>query len=161
MGGDYSLTYAQICRASLYLQHRPTMPFIITSKDTFDQLPGRRHPGPTYIAATAIEASSGVAPVVVGKPSRVLAESLIAEHALDPLRTCMIGDRLDSDIVFGNIAGFTSLLVMSGVTSKEEIEQLVHAELVRSRADDIGAEPSLSLPNCCVGSLADLLSYDD
>ena len=80
----------------------------------------------------------------------------------------MIGDRLDSDIVFGNIAGFTSLVLLvipeshlRGFKIKDEVERLVHAELLRSRTDDIGAEPSLSLPNCCVGSLADLLSYDD
>lgn len=117
VSSDYALNFSQICRASLYLQQRPRMPFLTSSNDSFDQLNGRRFPGPTHIAAHAIAASSLVEPVVTGKPSMALAQHLIKEHGLDPARTAMIGDRLDSDIEFGNGAGFTSVLVQTGVTS--------------------------------------------
>ena len=36
---------------------------------------------------------------------------LIARHALDARRTCMVGDRLDTDVAFGRASGMRTLLV--------------------------------------------------
>jgi len=40
-------------------------------------------------------------------------------------RLCMVGDRLDTDIEFGNLYGLTTILVLSGVTDRAEVESLV------------------------------------
>ena len=45
-------------------------------------------------------------------------------QGLDPSRTCMVGDRLDTDILFGRESGMATLLVHSGVTSPEMVAQL-------------------------------------
>lgn len=62
--------------------------------------------------------------VVAGKPSKFLVELLVSQHGLDPARTCMFGDRLSTDIEFGNEASFGSVLVLSGTTSVEQAAAL-------------------------------------
>jgi ribonucleotide monophosphatase NagD (HAD superfamily) len=124
LGGDYSFTYAGICHASLYLQkHDTTLPYLASSMDAFDQLGDRRHPGPTAIMAFGIEQATGRRPVVVGKPSAVLAEALTREHGLTAANTLMVGDRLDSDIAFGKNGGFRTALVLTGVTDQAALDQ--------------------------------------
>jgi 4-nitrophenyl phosphatase/phosphoglycolate phosphatase len=43
---------------------------------------------------------------------------------LERSRICMVGDRLDTDIVFGADNGLQSLLVLSGVTSEMKLLSL-------------------------------------
>ena len=44
--------------------------------------------------------------------------AVLAEHGLDASRTVMVGDRLDTDMAFGNAGGLRTLLVLSGVTAE-------------------------------------------
>ena len=77
-------------------------------------------PGAGTIVA-AIQTAVRQAPVVIGKPSP---EVLIqAAHELDatPDQTVMIGDRLDTDILAGNRAGMLTAMVLTGVSSADEI----------------------------------------
>jgi 4-nitrophenyl phosphatase len=48
-------------------------------------------------------------------------EAIFAEHKLEPSKTCMIGDRLNTDIEFGLNGGIDTLCVLTGITSKEEL----------------------------------------
>lgn len=60
-----------------------------------------------------------VAPQVAGKPQRpLLDETRLRVEGEHPL---MVGDRLDTDIEGANRAGVASLLVLTGVTSPEEV----------------------------------------
>ena len=49
----------------------------------------------------------------------------------------MIGDRMDTDIVAGLEAGLETILVLSGVTSREEVERFPYrpSRIVDSVAD--------------------------
>lgn len=128
LGGDYAFTYAALCRASLCLQPQqqppgaPPLPFLCTSLDAFDSLGDRKFPGPTAIMAYGIEQTTGRTPVVVGKPSTVLAAALVRAHGLEPARVVMVGDRLDSDIAFGKNGGFVTALVRTGVTDQAALQ---------------------------------------
>lgn len=49
---------------------------------------------------------------------------LLRTLALDPRRTAIVGDRLDTDIALGRRAGLQTLLVGTGVSSVEEVGRL-------------------------------------
>jgi 4-nitrophenyl phosphatase len=62
---------------------------------------------------------------VAGKPSTSLLDIIDAAGGLDRSRACMVGDRLDTDIVFGNAGGLSStLLVYTGVTHPADVDAL-------------------------------------
>ena len=72
----------------------------------------------------ALEYCSGRQSINVGKPSKMLSDLIAKDHDLDPKRCLFVGDRLDTDIRFGNENGMASLLVMSGVTTAEKLRHL-------------------------------------
>ncbi|KAF1794791.1 Nitrophenylphosphatase-like domain [Phytophthora cactorum] len=64
---------------------------------------------------------------VCGKPSQDLLQTIIATYKLDPSRTCMVGDRLSTDIEFGNAGGLNTLLVLTGITHESELGSIENA----------------------------------
>lgn len=73
---------------------------------------------------------------VLGKPSQNMLDTILRRFSLNPDKTCMVGDRLDTDILFGKRGGVKTILVLSGVTGKDEWEgHEVQADYV---ADVIG-----------------------
>nr|XP_016433186.1 PREDICTED: phosphoglycolate phosphatase 1B, chloroplastic-like [Nicotiana tabacum] len=65
----------------------------------------------------AILGSTKREPLVVGKPSTFMMDYLANEFNIQKSQICMVGDRLDTDILFGQNGGCKTLLVLSGVTS--------------------------------------------
>lgn len=75
----------------------------------------------TFIAA--LEAATGrEIDLVVGKPSLISAQAAIDHLGLDSGSCYMIGDRLETDIKMGNDAGMSSVLVLTGVSTREMAE---------------------------------------
>lgn len=65
----------------------------------------------------------GREPEVFGKPSAKMMDAIEGKFELQRERTCMVGDRLDTDIRFGIEGGLGgTLMVLTGVTKKEELE---------------------------------------
>jgi len=62
-----------------------------------------------------------------GKPSDALLWLLRSAYGVDVSDTLMIGDTLQTDIMFGNRGGMATLLVMSGVTTQAEFESAARA----------------------------------
>merc|ERR1712205_208838 len=60
-------------------------------------------------------------PTLVGKPSPLMIDYMEKKFGLDRSRICMVGDRLDTDILFGNDNGLKSCLTLSGVTTEEKL----------------------------------------
>lgn len=69
----------------------------------------------------AIKGSSQREPTVVGKPEGFMLADIANKFGLKPDQICMVGDRLDTDVMFGKNGGLTTLLVLSGVTTEEEL----------------------------------------
>ncbi len=69
--------------------------------------------------------------VVVGKPSPAMFLEAARILGTEPAETGMIGDRLDTDILGGERAGFVTVLVLTGVTRPEEAEHAaIKADIV-------------------------------
>lgn len=65
---------------------------------------------------------AGCKATIAGKPSKLLVELMQATYGLDPATTIMVGDRIDTDVEFGNAAGVSTALVLTGVTSGADFE---------------------------------------
>lgn len=118
IGFDGRFCYYKLAMASMYLRYQKGCKFVATNKDasypdTHCFVPG----GGSLVQS--LETGSGRKPdVVAGKPSSSLLDLIVTATGIDRARTCMVGDRLDTDILFGNSGGLgSSLLVLTGVSS--------------------------------------------
>ncbi|MDY6770851.1 MAG: HAD-IIA family hydrolase [Candidatus Nanohaloarchaea archaeon] len=84
-------------------------------------LPGEDGPLPgTGTIVAACEAMLGEEAEVIGKPSLTAAETATSLVDAEPEGCLMIGDRCNTDIVMGKNAGMTTVLVLTGVTDRQE-----------------------------------------
>ena len=86
---------------------------------------------------TAVSKACGGWPRIAGKPETALhRETMLRTGAKNPL---VVGDRLDTDIEGANRAGVDSLLVLTGVTTREEAEAAEGVHKATYIADDLRA----------------------
>lgn len=117
-GLDFHINYLKIALGFAYLQ-RGAM-FLATNVDSTLPNAHALFPGAGAISASLIK-SFGKEPTALGKPSQAMMEAIEGKFKLDRNRTCMVGDRLDTDIKFGiegKLGG--TLAVLTGVSKKEE-----------------------------------------
>ncbi len=68
-----------------------------------------------------LETATGVKPIFIGKPGPALFQEAMTRLQAKPENTAMVGDRLTTDIAGGIAAGIYTILVLSGVTQKEDL----------------------------------------
>jgi 4-nitrophenyl phosphatase len=117
-GLDFHVSYATLYHASRLA--RDGALFVGSNPDRTIPTPDGLAPGAGSILA-AIEAASGVSPVVVGKPNAIMFEQALKQLGAKPDETAMIGDRLETDILGGQRAGLKTALVLSGVTQRADL----------------------------------------
>jgi NagD protein len=110
--------------------------FIATNPDPTGPSPGGPLPATGSVAAL-ITRATGVEPYFVGKPNPLMMRSALNALEAHSETTAMIGDRMDTDIVAGLEAGLHTILVLSGVTTREEAERFPYrpSRIVDSVAD--------------------------
>lgn len=118
-GMDRQFTYEKMARANHWI--RQGVPFIGTNPDKTFPVPDGLAPGAGSILA-AIEAASGVQPVIIGKPSPYLYQIAMEQIGVSPQETLAVGDRLETDILGGQRAGMRTALVLSGVSTQEQLK---------------------------------------
>ncbi|CAO3675129.1 unnamed protein product [Umbelopsis vinacea] len=121
VGLDININYYKYCKAFTYLRNDPKRLFLLTNADSTFPTHGSLFPGAGSIASPLITALEREPDAILGKPAQNMLQSILAEYNLDPKKTCMIGDRLDTDIDFGNRGGLTTLCVLTGVTSESKL----------------------------------------
>ncbi|MGA9350419.1 MAG: TIGR01457 family HAD-type hydrolase [Anaerolineae bacterium] len=119
VGLDRGLTYEKLKTATLLI--RSGARFIATNPDK--TLPTEKGliPGNGAIIA-ALEAATGVAPFVVGKPEPAIFDLALARMGVGKEGAAVIGDRLETDVLGGRRAGLITIFVLSGATSRQELE---------------------------------------
>jgi NagD protein len=96
--------------------------FIATNPDVTG--PSAEGPLPaTGAVAAMITAATGIQPYYVGKPNPLMMRTALNRIGGHSETSVMIGDRMDTDVKSGLEAGMRSILVLSGSTQVEEIEQ--------------------------------------
>jgi NagD protein len=111
--------------------------FITTNRDPSPKKPGWNNLG---IAATTamIEEATGRKAFVTGKPSPVMMRSARKYLGLETAETTVIGDTMETDIQGGVQMGYKTILVLSGITTKEQLSQFAYKpDLVAGSVDKI------------------------
>jgi 4-nitrophenyl phosphatase len=80
-------------------------------------------PGAGAIVA-AVQASSGAAPLVIGKPQPAMFLAMLEAAGVAPGEALVIGDNPDSDVPAARRAGIRSVLVLTGVADEESAAEL-------------------------------------
>ena len=118
LGEPITFDFDAVTKA-LQLVHRGAR-FISTNPDVADPGEGGIEPACGAIAAM-ISAATGVQPYAVGKPNPLMMRCALNRLDARAPETVIIGDRMDTDIVAGMESGLETVLVLSGVTRREEV----------------------------------------
>lgn len=123
VGFDPHLSFPKIVRAVSHLQH-PDCLFIATNTDVWFPKGGSNLliPGAGCMVS-CVETVVERPPLVIGKPSKNMFTLLNEKHQLQASRTLMIGDCSNTDILFGKNSNLQTMLVLTGVTTMEDLEE--------------------------------------
>lgn len=94
--------------------------FIATNPDPNGPAEGGIVPACGAVAAL-IEKASGVNAFFVGKPNPLMMRMALKHLGVHSENTIMVGDRMDTDIIAGVQTGLETILVLSGITRREDI----------------------------------------
>lgn len=91
--------------------------------------------------AALISKATGVDPYFVGKPNPLMMRSALNASDAHSETTAMVGDRMDTDIVSGLEAGLETILVLTGLTTREDAERYPYrpSRVIESVADLVDA----------------------
>jgi len=94
--------------------------YVAMNTDSTYPTPQGLWPGAGTMVA-AVTTGAGSEPTVVGKPNPLIVDLALGRMRAGKEETLMVGDRLDTDIKVGAIAGIDTLLVLSGVSGESDI----------------------------------------
>ena len=95
--------------------------FIATNPDKVLKVATGLNPGTGSIVA-AVEAASGVKPVVIGKPEKLIMDMALARMGLSAGDVIAVGDNVLTDIPAGAAAGMRTVLLLTGVSKRHEAD---------------------------------------
>ena len=110
--------------------------FIATNPDVNGPADGGLVPATVAVAAL-IAAATGVQPYYIGKPNPIMMRTALRTLEAHSEESVMIGDRMDTDIIVGTESGLETILVLTGVTRREEVARFPYrpTRIVESVAD--------------------------
>lgn len=115
-GLDYHFNYLKVAHGLHYLKRGAK--FLATNTDSTLPMHHDFFLGAGSVMAPLVNAS-GQKPLELGKPSQAMMDAVEGKFQLDRAKTCMIGDRLNTDIKFGVDGGLGGTLhVLTGVDNK-------------------------------------------
>ena len=122
MGFDTELTFQKLWDVSKILLTKKDIPYIATNPDLvcpteFGSVPD------CGSVCIGIKNATGREPVVIGKPSPLMPELAMAKWGYTKEQTAVIGDRIYTDVKSGLNAGVTGILVLSGESTLQTLEE--------------------------------------
>ncbi|MFY0805137.1 TIGR01457 family HAD-type hydrolase [Peribacillus frigoritolerans] len=120
MGIDRGVNYEKLSKACLAVRNGAV--FISTNGDIAIPTEQGLLPGNGSLTSV-VSVSTQVQPIFIGKPESVIVEQALRVLGVPKEETIVVGDNYDTDILAGINAGIDTLLVHTGVTTKERLKQ--------------------------------------
>lgn len=114
VGVDFDFDESRLAAAAAAIRRGAR--FVATNADPRYPTPDGFRPGAGAMV-DAVQAASGVRPLVIGKPEPAMFTAILEETAIGADEAVVVGDSLDSDILGARRAGIESIVVLTGVTS--------------------------------------------
>lgn len=113
------MTYEELAMAAHLINQG--VPFIGANPDV--SFPTEIGPLPGAGAILAfLAAATGVEPTIIGKPGAAIFHEAVRRLGGDGSTVAMVGDRLSTDIQGAKAVGLRAILVLSGISTREEAE---------------------------------------
>jgi len=138
VGIDRAFSYERLAQAQYAILNGAR--FIATNADATYPAEDRLLPGAGAMVA-AIATATGHKPRIIGKPNPQILQPYIERGQIRPEQTLLVGDRLDTDIALANLLHIPCALVLTGVSTRE----------------DVACAPLEQLPQWVLNDLGDLL----
>jgi 4-nitrophenyl phosphatase len=124
VGIDDELTYTKVAYANAALRNKAKKTlFISTNQDSTLPTNGNTLPGGGSCVAMVATASEQQ-PINVGKPESYMLQLVFKQFNLKKESCLMIGDRLDTDILFGIRGEIDTLLVETGIHNRNHVQAI-------------------------------------
>ena len=120
LGETTAYSFDRITRAIRFISAGAR--FIATNPDVMGPGEGGIVPATGAVAAL-ISAATGVRPYFVGKPNPLMMRTALRTLDAHSEDSVMIGDRMDTDMVSGIESGLRTMLVLTGVTTRQQVER--------------------------------------
>src|SRR5699024_4752491 len=121
IGLDRKITYNKLAKACLAIRNGAK--FISTNSDIAIPTEQGLLPGNGALTSV-ITVSTGVEPIFIGKPEKIIMEEALLMLKLKKDETLMVGDNYNTDILAGINAGIDTLMVFTGITSYADYPKL-------------------------------------
>lgn len=136
-GFSPNMTYQDVAMGAHLINQG--VPFIGTNPDATYPTEIGPMPGAGATLAMLI-AATGVQPTIIGKPGPVIFQEAVERLGGDPSAVAMVGDRLSTDIQGAKAAGLQAILVLSGISTREEAETgPVHPDYIFADITELAA----------------------
>ncbi len=120
VGLDRNLNYAKLAAALKLIQNGAD--FLATNLDNTLVAEDGLLPGAGAIVS-AVSTASEKEPLVIGKPSHIMADIILKKAGAMPQEILLIGDRIETDIAMGKKAGMKTALVLTGYARQEDADR--------------------------------------
>jgi len=135
VGLDRQLTYEKLNKALAYLRAGAGLIGCHASKRIPEKNREIISVGPIV---KALEYASDKQAVIIGKPSRIMYQMAISMLSVKPSETVMVSDEHRNDLVPAKELGMMTVLTLTGVTKKDDVEKLEpKPDLVIENVDDL------------------------
>ena len=119
VGLDRNLSYEKLSKATLLINNGAL--FVGTNPDPSYPTPIGLQPGAGAMIGF-VSIATGIQPIYAGKPSPFMINMALENLHLSAQEVFVVGDRLDTDILTGQNAGWRTTLVLTGVSRKEDVQ---------------------------------------
>ncbi len=122
VGFDTELTYLRLCKAAWWIDQGK--PYIATHPDRICPTDQELVLVDCGAVCQCIESATSRRPdIVLGKPEPVMVHGILRRHNLQPSQLAIVGDRLYTDMAMALNTGALGILVLTGETRPEDLNE--------------------------------------
>jgi 4-nitrophenyl phosphatase len=126
---DESFSFKKVLLSCLLLERKDCL-FIATSNSPYLMTEGKKYPGVGPLISAISKVSKRSPDVITCRPNELMIEIMKETlPEIDLKKTCIVGDKIATDLSFAKNSGILSMIVLSGVTLPQELESIIQQDV--------------------------------